>query len=102
MERDFQLRYIMKRKSARETYSCANELSTLCWNFTEIIKASFLPVQQQLPIVLSRLPKVRFCECSAVLTTLASPRSRWEHRPVPTLQDRSPGSPKQQGPAVPR
>lgn len=91
-----------ENESARETYSCANELSALCWNFTAIIKASFLPVQRQLPIALSRLLTVRFCDCRAVLTTLASPCSRLEHRPVLTLWDPSLGPPRQHGPAVPR
>lgn len=72
-----------ENESARETYLCVNELSTLCWNFTAVVTAFFLPVQQQLPIALSRLPTGPFCERWTVLTALASPRSGWEHGPHP-------------------
>lgn len=39
-----------ENESARETYSCTNELSTLCWNFTVFIIPSLLPVQWQFPL----------------------------------------------------
>ncbi|XP_010077579.1 PREDICTED: zonadhesin-like, partial [Pterocles gutturalis] len=81
---------------------CLKKVQTKFTSTSVLHTITYTPLtDRQLPIALSHLLTVRFCECQAVLTTLASPCSRWEHWLVPTLQDPSPGSLKQQGPAVP-